>query len=74
MHVVDLSWLVLPAGAARSGHDEAGIPWGSIVLIPLAFVGLGGISTWTFLWHLRRRPLVPDELTRLPIKAQAYEG
>jgi hypothetical protein len=74
MHLVDLAWLVLPAGAARTGHDTAAIPWGSLPLVLVAFVGIGGISTWTFLWHLRRRPLVPAELLTLPAPAQAYEG
>jgi hypothetical protein len=66
MHLVDLSWLVLPAGPARYGHDVAEIPWGAVALIPVAFLGLGGISAWTFLWHLRRRPLVPAELVISP--------
>ncbi len=66
MHLVDLAWLVLPAGPARYGHDVAAIPWGAVALIPFAFVGLGGVSAWTFLWHLRRRPLVPAELILSP--------
>ena len=66
MHLVDLAWLVLPAGPARYGHDVATIPWASVALIPIAFLGLGGISAWTFLWHLRRRPLVPGELVLAP--------
>jgi hypothetical protein len=66
MHLVDLTWLVLPAGPARYGHDVAEIPWGAVALIPVAFLGLGGVSAWTFLWHLRRRPLVPGELILSP--------
>jgi hypothetical protein len=66
MHLVDLAWLVLPAAPARYGLDEADIPWYAVALIPVAFVGLGGISLWTFLWHLRRRPLVPTELVVAP--------
>jgi hypothetical protein len=66
MHLVDLAWLVLPALAARSGSNVAAIPWGSVALVPVVAVGLGGISVWTFLWHLRRRPLVPEELLNSP--------
>lgn len=57
MHLVDLSWLVLPA---RNGIDKGSIdpfPWSALGLVPLATIGIGGVWVWSFLWNLRRRPL-----------------
>lgn len=65
MHLVNLAWLILPGTAAPAGTDPR-IPWGSVALVPVAVLGLGGVSVWTFLWHLRRRPLVPEELVIAP--------
>ena len=65
MHLVDLTWLILPGTAAPAGSQPR-IPWLSVALVPVAWVGLGGISIWAFLWHLRRRPLAPEELVNSP--------
>jgi hypothetical protein len=72
MHLVDLTWLVLPGGvwspvhhateASSSYWETMRNPWGSIVLIPFALAGIGGISLWFFLRQLRQRPLVVDRL------------
>jgi hypothetical protein len=73
MHLVDLSWLVLPAPypalAHAAGEGGPRIPWGAVFLVPVAVVGIGGASVWAFLWHLQRRPLVPEEL----LAATAHE-
>lgn len=65
MHLVDLAWLILPGTAAPAGTQPR-IPWLSVGLVPVAWLGLGGVSIWAFLWHLRRRPLVPEELVIAP--------
>lgn len=61
MHLVDLSWLILPASPELHGNTPH-VPWGSILLVPVAWVGIGGVAAWAFLWSLGRRPLLPDEI------------
>jgi hypothetical protein len=56
MHVIDLSWLVLPAS---TDERHPGITWGGLFLAPLAVVGLGGIWIADFLRHLKNHPLIP---------------
>jgi hypothetical protein len=56
MHLVDLTWLVIPSSADTAGPR---IPWGDIPLILITTVGIGGISIAVFLWHLKAAPLVP---------------
>ncbi len=65
MHLVDLTWMILPGTAAPAGTAPR-IPWASVAHVPVVAAGLGGVSVWTFLWHLRRRPLVPEELVISP--------
>jgi hypothetical protein len=57
MHVVNLSWLVIPAGIQDPLRPW--IPWGEVLLVPFAMAGIGGIWVWAFVRHLRSRPLVP---------------
>ena len=60
MHLVDLTWLVLPARGEPLGSGPL-IPWGAVMLVPVTTAGIGGVSVWTFLWNLKRRPLVLDD-------------
>jgi len=73
MHLVDLSWMVLPASAEPLGSGSQ-IRWGQVLLVPVAAAGLGGAWAWAFLWNLRRRPLVPDELAAMPTDPHASHG
>jgi hypothetical protein len=57
MHLVDLTWLVVPARSEVLGSDPR-MPWGTILLVPVATAGIGGVSITSFLWLLKRRPLV----------------
>ena len=57
MHLVDLTWLVLPARGEVLGSGPK-IPWGSVLLVPLATVGIGAAWIWVFLQCLKRRSLV----------------
>jgi protein-S-isoprenylcysteine O-methyltransferase Ste14 len=75
MHLIDLTWLVLPGGVWSPLHHASGStdtwesmrnPWGSIALIPFALAGIGGIAVWSFIWQLRRRPLVVAQLLPSP--------
>jgi hypothetical protein len=60
MHVVDLTWLVVPARFDREGTTlRPWIPWGELTLILPALLGIGGIWVAAFLWYLKGRPLVP---------------
>jgi hypothetical protein len=56
MRLVDLTWLVAPAP-----YDPLlpGVPWGTVLLVPVAAVGLGGLWAWAFLANLKGAPLVP---------------
>lgn len=57
MHVADLYWQIVPAYS----HDSIRIHWGDAA----AIVGVGGLWSFVFLWHLRRRlPPVLDALAR----------
>lgn len=61
MRIVDLMWLVKPAGGPGPGLDThnpaAGFHWLDIAA-PLA---IGGIWVGFFIWQLKRRPLTPLE-------------
>jgi hypothetical protein len=56
MHLVDLTWLVLPAPMLASSPY---IPWGQVALVLAATAGIGGIWVAAFLWRLKSAPLVP---------------
>jgi len=60
MHLVNLTWLVLPARGEVLGSVPP-IPWLAVMLVPVATLGIGGVSIWAFLWNLKRRPLVLDD-------------
>jgi len=60
IHIVDLTWLVVPARVREPlSHEAEQIPWLTIIFIPLALVAVGGICAATFFTVLRSRPLVP---------------
>ena len=60
IHLVDLTWLIVPA-SVRNPLDEKAtqIDWLTVVLVPVAFVGIGGVCVASFLTVLRSRPMVP---------------
>lgn len=62
MHLLDVFWLVMPA--FRPSHLT--IHWLDLVM-PVA---MGGIWIVVFIWHLRRRPLLPLRSPRLQGVAQ----
>jgi hypothetical protein len=81
MHLIDLTWLVLPGGVWMPGHHASESasywetmrnPWGSIVLIPFSLAGVGGIAVWSFIRQLRRRPIVVEQL--LPSAPKSAHG
>jgi hypothetical protein len=79
IHLIDLIWLVVPARVRDPLHpDTASIPWFTLLLVPVALVGIGGICVATFLFVLQSKPLVPfndPSMVRLPMihHAEALE-
>jgi hypothetical protein len=72
MHLLDLSWLVLPA---PGDPIRPTIPWASLALVPVTTFGLGGIWVWTFVWALLGKPLVPrHDLTINPALELSHRG
>jgi hypothetical protein len=63
MHLLETVYVVLPSAA--EDPLEPFVPWTSLVLVPVAVLGVGGLTLWTFLWFLGRRPLVPRHLPGL---------
>jgi hypothetical protein len=61
LRFLDVLWWVEPAYA----HDGQYFFW---LLDLSATVGLGGVFTWAFVWHLKKRPLLPP---RDPYLAEA---
>jgi hypothetical protein len=57
VHVLNLAWLVLPA--QYYDWRTTAIPWGSLLLVPVALIGIGGIWIWVFLWSLKGQSLIP---------------
>jgi hypothetical protein len=66
MRLVDLFWIVAPA--VRSAGFR--VHW----LDVMAPVGLGGIWLAAFLWHLKRRPLLPLHDPRFAATPEARHG
>jgi hypothetical protein len=58
MHLVDLTWMVIPARFERINTPPY-LPWIELMLVPVTTVGIGGIWVAFFLWRLKGRPLVP---------------
>jgi hypothetical protein len=56
MHLLDVAWLVLPAQSATSNPQ---IPWEDVPLVLVATAGVGGLWLASFIWQLKRHPLVP---------------
>jgi hypothetical protein len=69
LHLLDTVYVVLPSAAGDPLRPF--IPWTSLVLVPVAVLGVGGLTLWSFLWFLGRRPLVPKHLPGL---AQVHES
>jgi hypothetical protein len=70
MHVVDLSWLVLPASMqVTSPH----IPWGQLPIVLAATAGIGGVCAAAFFWQLKSAPLIPIHDPHLAL-ALEHEG
>ena len=57
MHLVDLTWLVLPAKG--NVLEPIRIPWSSALLVVPAFIGVGGIWIGLFARRLKQVPLLP---------------
>ncbi|WP_165223135.1 hypothetical protein [Aquisphaera insulae] len=71
MHLVDLTWLVIPAFPGASGPA---IPWGQLPMILVAMAGVGGIWLAAYLWRLASAPLVPLRDPHLLIALQHTGG
>ena len=56
MRVVELCWLVLPAGSVIGSPR---FPWESIPWVLTSMVGVGGVWIAAFVWRLRSAPLIP---------------
>ena len=61
MHLVDLTWLVLPSRFVKplQLQHRPYIPWDEVALVAAATVGVGGVWVAVFLQNLKGRPLVP---------------
>ena len=66
MRIIDLFWLTAPAFHPRSFS----LHWMDL-LLP---IGLGGIWLAVFLWHLKRRPLLPLHDPRFAAVAEPVHG
>ena len=77
MHLVDLTWLVLPASVrdplAKSAAERPGIPWTTLPFVAAAMAGVGGIWIAAFLHNLKGRPLVPENDPGIDVHADAAE-
>jgi hypothetical protein len=76
MRLLDITWLVVPAAADLSHGDETvHIPWMTMLMVPIAAVGIGGIWLASYLWFLKDRPLVARNVPDvLPVPEHAHEG
>lgn len=79
MHLLDLTWLTIPANAqyveATGSHDELAhmtytLSPVDLLLVLLAFAGIGGAWILAFLWQLRDTPLVSGDA----LAANGYQG
>jgi len=59
MHLVDLTWLVLPSQFVKPLTSRPYIPWDEVGLVAAATAGIGGVWVAVFLQNLKSRPLVP---------------
>jgi hypothetical protein len=66
LRLLDLFWLTAPSFHPRSFS----LHWMDL-LLP---VGLGGIWLAAFLWHLKRRPLLPQHDPRFAVLAEPVHG
>jgi hypothetical protein len=56
MRLVDLAWLVVPASNDPSHPQFAPV---TLLLVPVAAVGIGGLWVWMLVGNLKARPLIP---------------
>ncbi len=59
MHLVDLTWLVIPSRFHDPLSPYIRIPWLDLLVILAAVAGIGGIWVAVFVRQLKGRPLVP---------------
>lgn len=62
MHLVDMTWLVLPSqfiNPLPSSEDPIYVPITQLLLVLAATAGIGGIWLWTFAGRLASAPVVP---------------
>jgi hypothetical protein len=71
MHLVDLTWLIIPATSQTSRPQ---IRWAALPLVALATAGIGAICTAFFLGLLKRQPLIPLRDPRLGTAAHEPGG
>ena len=78
MHLVDLTWLVLPASVrdplAASAADRPGIPWLTLAFVAAATAGVGGVWVAAFVQNLKGKPLVPENDPGIDVHAEADHG
>jgi hypothetical protein len=61
MRIVDALWLVAPSGPHRT-DELSGVYWTDVV----AWLGIGGIWLFVYLWRLGTIPLLPENATDQP--------
>jgi len=71
MHLVDLTWLILPASSQTSRPH---LRWVALPLVALATVGIGAFCTAIFVSLLKRVPLIPLRDPRLGAPAHEPGG
>jgi len=76
MHLVDLVWLILPASGQVG--EPIRIPWGSVLLVIPAVLGIGGIWVSMFLNRMNQSPLLPIHdpalLAQLAHRGEGHHG
>lgn len=76
VHLVELTWMVVPAAADVShGIEGIHIPWLTVLMVPVAAIGVGGVWLSSYLWFLKDKPLVPRNIPDVfPVPEHALEG
>lgn len=76
MHLLEITWMVVPAAADLShGIEGIHIPWLTVLMVPVAALGIGGIWVGSYLWFLKDKPLVPRNIPDVyPVPEHALEG
>ncbi len=76
MHLLEITWMVVPAaGDLSHGVEGIHIPWLTVLMVPVAAVGIGGIWLASYLWFLKDKTLVPRNIPDVfPVPEHALEG